>query len=142
MEPTCASRLDSPARSSGSSVSKATLIGSVTDRIGSCGLRVMGAPVGSRWPRRTPGSTPPTRVVSSEFGTLDELEVARPPGAVECGGLRAVDPEVTEPATPRHRLDPARFVAGRRGRTEVQLDRAATELVHQLELRAQRRPML
>ena len=34
IDPTCASRLESPARSSGSSVSSATLIGSVTERAG------------------------------------------------------------------------------------------------------------
>jgi hypothetical protein len=53
--------------------------------------------------------------------SVDALEVAGPEVAGEGGAVGSVEAHVDEPAAAGVRLDPAVFLAGRRGRAEVQL---------------------
>src|SRR6516162_8722098 len=58
--------------------------------------------------------------VSLHFGDVRQL-----PGFVEVGLGRTVEPEVSEPASVRYRLDPVVFgFAGRRRRAEIEIGRA------------------
>jgi hypothetical protein len=60
---------------------------------------------------------------------FEKLDVGQDPALVEIGLRRAIEPEISEPALVRDRLDPVRFglALGRR-RTEVQVDGAVRVL--------------